>query len=286
CSEKKEQIIPEDTMTQILKDIYMTTSLLETYEINRNYSSKDSITIYYELFDRYGYSVETVENSLKYYFIHKNHKLTKMYNSLINELTVEMVKKQTQPINDSGYNNNLWPFDKTSYYVVGQTDESRYADFDIQMNRKGMYVVSFDIAVSTTDKTVNPSMEIWRTNSINGGQRTDTTLVANVKYAKDGRLHSYSIPVYKADYSISNLFGSLYCSYGDPSALKNAMITNIKIEYSDSDEVPPEPELDLDPAFAPAPTQEAIIDNITEETSSGIKERNNNRTLRDRRNQK
>ena len=161
CSKKKEQIIPVDTMTQILKDIYMTTSLLETYEINRNYSSKDSITIYYELYDRYGYSVEDVENSLEYYFIHKNHKLIKMYNTLINEMTVEMVKKQTQPMNDSGYNNNLWPFDKTTYYFVGKTDGSRYAVFDIQMNQKGMYVVSFDICVGNrqNDESINGDME-------------------------------------------------------------------------------------------------------------------------------
>ncbi|MBP5709005.1 MAG: DUF4296 domain-containing protein [Bacteroidales bacterium] len=272
CSKKKEQIIPVDTMTQILKDIYMTTSLLETYEINRNYSSKDSITIYYELYDRYGYSVEDVENSLEYYFIHKNHKLIKMYNTLINEMTVEMVKKQTQPMNDSGYNNNLWPFDKTTYYFVGKTDGSRYADFDIQMNQKGMYVVSFDISVSATDKTMNPSMEIWRTDVVDGGKGVDTTLVANVKYVKDGRTHSFSIPVYKADYSLSNLFGSLYCSYGDPSTLKNATISNIKIEYKDSDVV--------------EPSQDIFTDITIDDESSGIRERNDIRALRDRRNQK
>ena len=273
CSKKKEEIIPVDTMTQILKDIYMTTSLLETYEINRNYSSKDSITIYYELYDRYGYSVEDVENSLEYYFIHKNHKLIKMYNSLINEMTVEMVKKQTQPISDySEYNNNMWPFDKTSYYVVGKTDESKYAVFDIQMTQKGMYVVSFDISVSPTDKTVNPSMEIWRTNVVDGGKGVDTTLVANVKYAKDGRTHSFSIPVYKADYSLSKLFGSLYCSYGDPSTFKNATISNIKIEFKDNDVV--------------EPSQETFIDITMDDESSGIRERNDTRALRDRRNQR
>ncbi len=273
CSKKKEEIIPVDTMTQILKDIYMTSSLLETYEINRNYSSKDSITIYYELYDRYGYSVEDVENSLEYYFIHKNHKLIKMYNSLINDLTVEMVKKQTQPISDySEYNNNLWPFDKTYYYIVGKTEESRYADFDIQMNQKGMYVVSFDISVSETDKSVNPSMEIWRTSVADGGKSNDTTLVANVKYAKDGRKHSYSIPVYKSDYSLSHLFGYLYCSYGDPSTLKNATISNIKIEYKESDTV--------------EPSQETFIDITMDDEPSGIRERNDTRALRDRRNQK
>lgn len=90
ASQKKEEILPLSEVKSILYDIYLTTGLLEFEDIRAIYSSKDSISIYFDIYTAHGYSRELVENSMKYYFIKKTNKVTNIYNQILSDMETEI----------------------------------------------------------------------------------------------------------------------------------------------------------------------------------------------------
>lgn len=231
CSKEKQEIIPERTMIQILKDIYLATGLLESYDISRNYSSKDSISVYFELYEKYGYSRETIENNIRYYFIKENRKLAKMYNSIISDMMTEKTILQNTIDMFSSEAGSFWPRDEKTFILIGEKkDES--VSFEKQIVNKGIYTIKYDIIVNPWDKTVDPYVEIWSANVIDEGTGIDSVIIAKKRYVKDGIKHSYSISYEKNDEVIIRLYGVLFGSDGDPSVLKNAIISNVRIDHT------------------------------------------------------
>ncbi len=164
CSGRKNKAvrkntIPDKDLVSILTEIHITDGLLSLPEINYLYANRDSVSAYIDIIQKYGYTKEMMDRTMRYYFIKKPKKLIKIYDRVLGTLS-EMesrIDKEIPSFRNKEF--NFWP-GKTSYDFPdrSQTDSTW---FDFPLRYAGVYYLRFSLTVYPDDETSNPRAGIF-----------------------------------------------------------------------------------------------------------------------------
>lgn len=226
----KKNLIPEKELVSILTDIHIADGLLILPNINYWTSSLDSITTYYQVIEKHGYTKEAMDKTMKYYFIKNPKRLNKIYDQVLGILSEIESRVEKEFILAQERSVNLWPGkDSYSFPNLSGNDSTM---FDITIPRTGVYTLTLTATLFPDDQSVNPGVIIYSCSpdSIETGKRK---YIKTVDYLKDGRPHTYKLNFPVAERTILHLRGWLYDFDNSPfSTEKHVKIENISFTFS------------------------------------------------------
>src|SRR5664280_3250232 len=159
----KKNLIPEKELVSLLTDIHIADGLLVLPKINFWASSLDSISSYYQIIEKHGYTKELMDKTMKYYFLNDPKKLNKIYDQVLGILS-EMeshVEKDSNVL--LARNSNLWP--GKDFYSIPSLSGNDSTMFDITLSRSGYYALSFSATLFPDDQSVNPRASLYSSSS-------------------------------------------------------------------------------------------------------------------------
>jgi hypothetical protein len=235
CSSRKNKLdkrhlIPEKELVSILTDVHLADGLLTIPKIHDRFSSFDTTTCYVYIIQKHGYSKETMDKTLKYYFFKKPKELIKIYDEvlgILSKMESLVVKESNLP---KGLSANLWP-GKDNYYLTDNTSAD-ISNFDLDIYLPGTYTLSFSATLFPDDPSVNPRISAYtcHPDSIETGKRS---YIKAINYIKDGRPHVYTFVIKVPENSPRHLRGWLFDFDNHSDEIeKNVSIENISITYS------------------------------------------------------
>lgn len=235
CSSRKNKpdnrnLIPEKELVSILTDVHIAGGLLTLPEIRYMFSSLDSITTYYQIIEKHGYSKETMDKTLKYYFIKNPKKLIKIYDQVLGILSESESLVEKEVIVEQGRINNQWT--GKEYYFSPDLSVSDSARFDIPLNRTGIYTLIFSVILFPDDQSVNPRITAYscHPDSIETGKRD---YIETINYIKDGQPHTYTLILKVPENKALHFRGRFYDFDNRPDEWeKHVIIENISFTYT------------------------------------------------------
>lgn len=226
----KRNLIPEKELVSVLTDVHLANGLMTLPRLHSWYIALDTSSTYYYIVQKHGYTRETMDKTLKYYFINKPKKLIEIYDEVLGRLSEmeSLVDKETV-LSDSRVV-NLWKtHDICSLPDPAAVDSTR---FDIPLRKAGIYTFSFTVTLFPDDLSVNPRFTAYT------ASRADTTPVArreylqNIKYIKDGQPHKYFFNINVPKYTFLRLKGQLLDYDNHPDNWENhVLIKNINLNF-------------------------------------------------------
>lgn len=226
----KRNLIPEKELVPILIDIHIADGLLTLPKINFWFSSLDSITSYHQIIEKHGYTKESMDKTMKYYFINNPRRLNKMYDQVLGILSEMESRVEKESIMEQGRISNLWP--GRDFYSFPNSTGNDSTLFDITLYRTGIYKLTFSATLYPDDQSVNPRVAAYLSHpdSIETGRRR---YIKTIDYIKDGQPHTYTLTVPAPEKTILHLRGWLYNFDNLPYGLeKHVKIENISFTYS------------------------------------------------------
>jgi len=212
CSGREEKpdksgIIPEKDFIPLMKEIHIADGLLANPKIQNWVLSVDSVSIYYYIAEKQGYTKEAFDKTIRYYFISKPKELTKIYDRILGELS-EMESLLAKEIKISReHNSNIWPGERNYYFPDGT--DTKAVGFEVTLSGSRLYNLKFTAILYPDDQSVNLRARafICRADSINTGVKTwfETPV-----FLKDGRPHSYTVRIFVSSREPIVLKGTLY----------------------------------------------------------------------------
>ena len=195
CSGRKNKtenkdIVPEKDLIFILTDVHIADGLLSLPKIRYLYSESDTLSTYINIIEKYGYSKELMDRTMRFYFIKRPKKLIKIYDKVLGRLS-EMESGIEKEIPDAIPKEiNLWP-GKTFYSHPGFSGTDS-AWFEVPIKYPGIYTFRFTLTIYPDDQSVNPRIGAFfcHPDSTKTGKRDYFSTLA---FFKDGRRHTYSI---------------------------------------------------------------------------------------------
>jgi hypothetical protein len=225
----KKNLIPEKELVSILTDIHIADGLLILPKIGYEHASPDSIKYDSLIVEKHGYSKEAMDRTMKYYFIKKSRKLNKIYDQVLGILSEaeSRIDKEVKII--SSHFENLWP--GKDFYSFPDLSGNDSTMFDININRAGVYSLTFTVSLFPDDQSSKPTLTLYSCNpdSIETGKRR---YIKTVDYLKDGRPHTYILTVPVREGTSFHLRGWLYDFDNLSLSLKHVKIENISFTFS------------------------------------------------------
>jgi hypothetical protein len=235
CSGRKPKLdnkhmIPEKELVSLLTDIHLATGLLSLPSINAWTSSLDSITSYYQIIEKHGYTKAIMDKTMNYYFFKNPKKLNKIYDQVLGILS----EMESHVDKDSfillARRSNLWP--GKDFYLIPSPSGNDSTMFDITLSNSGYYTLTFSATVFPDDQSVNPRASVYSSSpdSIETGSRK---YYKSIDYLKDGQPHNYKLSIPVPENKIRHLKGWLY-DFDTPSygIQKHIKIENISLIYT------------------------------------------------------
>jgi hypothetical protein len=235
CSGRKPKLdnkhmIPEKELVSLLTDIHLATGLLSLPSINAWTSSLDSITSYYQIIEKHGYTKAIMDKTMNYYFFKNPKKLNKIYDQVLGILS----EMESHVDKDSfillARRSNLWP--GKDFYLIPSPSGNDSTMFDITLSNSGYYTLTFSATVFPDDQSVNPRASVYSSSpdSIETGSRK---YYKSIDYLKDGQPHNYKLSIPVPENKIRHLKGWLY-DFDTPSygIEKHIKIENISLIYT------------------------------------------------------
>lgn len=229
-------IIPKKDMILILKQIYMTDGVVSISESNLAY--KDTIAYYEPILEKYGYTTEQFDSSIKYYA-----RRTEELDELLDKVILELSKQQelldkadlaADLLSDSvSDQNNLWPH-KTKWDMTIDHTSNPSLSFSIPAKGLGVYTVSFDAQVFPQDKSeeTRTHLYFYYDDKTPTGRRTN---VVSEYYIKDSIRRGFTYKMELNDSLVTHLNGALYDHGGERKNLtRKAIFSNISITFESS----------------------------------------------------
>lgn len=235
CSSRKNKVdnsdlVPEKDLVPILTEVYMADGLLILPALRDKYSELDSVTAYRQIIERYGYTKEKLDRTIKYYFIKKPKELIAMYDQVLGALSELESQAQKDALIEADMIKNQW-IGKATDYFPGKRD-SDTSSFTIRLTRTGRYTFSFTATVFPSDESFKPRLTLYTCNpdSIETGVKKFSH---TIEYIKDGRPHFYSTDIIVPEKEKLVLKGQLYDYANLPGEWeKNAEFENISFVFS------------------------------------------------------
>jgi len=226
---ERGNLIPEKELIELLTDIHISDGLLTIPGINAEYSILDSITTYYHVIEKHGYTKEIMDQTMKYYFIKNPEKLNKIYDVVLGKLSEMESHAEKGSLIEQARLSNLWK--EKDFYALPSENNNDSTEIDFTFSARGIYLLSFTTTVYPDDQSVNPRFTIYSVppDSIKTGKKT---YFKTVEYLKDGKPHSYSVPMI-VDKTTLHFGGSLFDSNNMHEGIENHyIIENISITFS------------------------------------------------------
>ncbi len=235
CSTRKNNVdnsdlVPEKDIVPILTEVYLADGLLILPSLRDEYSELDSVTAYVQIIERYGYTKERFDRTIKYYFIKKPKELIAMYDQVLGALSVLESQAQKDALAEADLIKNQW-IGKATDYFPGKRD-SDTSSFTINLTRTGRYTFSFTATVFPSDESYKPKLTLYTCDpdSIETGVKK---YARTIDYIKDGRPHFYSTDIIVPEKAKLVLKGLLYDFANLPGDWeKNAEFENISFVFS------------------------------------------------------
>jgi hypothetical protein len=232
CSSRKNKLdhrdlIPQKEFVSILTDLYITDGLLTIPRIHYLFNSLDSSSSYFHVIEKHGYTKETMDKTVKYYFIKNPKKLIKIYDQVLGVLSEMESIVEKEEILALDHKENLWTGEKCYYYpTLSGTSTSQ---FNITLNKPGIYSLEFSATLFPDDQSVNPRIKVYscHSDSTETGKRK---YLESINYIKDGQPHTYNFVLKVPENSSLRLAGCLFDSDNHPGELeKHAEFENISL---------------------------------------------------------
>jgi Domain of unknown function (DUF4296) len=223
----KKNLIPEKDLVSLLTDIHIADGLLAIPRIISGSSSFDSISTYYQVIEKHGYTKEMMDKTMNYYFSNDPKKLNKIYDQVLgklSEMESRIVKESTV---EFARISNLWK--GKNFYSIPSLTGNESTLFDLPLNTRGLYVLSFTATLYPDDQSINPRAIMYSCSpdSLDTGKRH---YVKSINYIKDGRPHTYILALPDKGIQVLHLRGWLYDSDSRPYDFeKHFVIENISL---------------------------------------------------------
>jgi hypothetical protein len=224
-SEKKNNLIPEKDLVTILSELYVADGLLAYPPIHSLFSAKDSISNYLDIIQRYGYTKERMDKTMRYYFDKKPKKLENIYDQVLTKLSEKQALLEKEIPLAPKVLSNLWA--GPAYFAVPESGIKDQAWFNIPIKDTGNYVLTFTTILFTDDQSLNPKVTVffWHTDSSKTEFRTNWP-VQNLP--KDGLRHNYTLSQINTNSKITHVSGWLLDNdQKTGSWVKHAKVENI-----------------------------------------------------------
>ena len=210
CSGRKSKadnrgIIPENVLTEILTDLFLTDGLLTLPKVRHLASGRDSIETHMEVIEKYSYSVHDLDKTLKYYFIKRPKKLIRIFDRVLGKLSEMELIVMNEVSDIRTMLEDIWP-GKENYLLPDPLTRTDTAELNLHINAIGPFSLIFDLRIYPDDQTLSPKSGLWLYYPDNPDslQRQDLNILC---YIKDGRAHKYNIPIYITGTSAAYLRG-------------------------------------------------------------------------------
>jgi hypothetical protein len=226
----KKDLIPEKELVSILTDIHLADGLLNLPKVNLWASSLDSITSYYLVIEKHGYTKEAMDKTMKYYFLENPKKLNKIYDQVLGILSEMESRVEKQALLEQARNSNLWR--GTEFYSIPPLSGKESTMFDTTLYRAGYYSLTFSAIFFPDDQSVSSRGTVFlcSPDSLETGKRK---YFRSAEYIKDGRLHYYTLFLTVPLNTIRHLKGWFYDLNTNPSGLEqHILIENISIAFT------------------------------------------------------
>jgi Domain of unknown function (DUF4296) len=226
----KKNLIPEKELVSLLTDIHIADGLLAIPKINYWASSLDSITSYYQVIEKHGYTKEMMDKTMKYYFLNDPKKLNKIYDQVLGILTEMESKVEKESNFVLAHITNKWP--AKEFYSFPSLSGNDSTQFDITLSSGGTYSLSFSATLFPDDQSANPRPTVYSCNpdSVDTGKRN---YIKSINYIKDGRPHIYKLFFTLPANQRRHLRGWLYDFDNRPYGTeKHIKIDNISLTFS------------------------------------------------------
>lgn len=223
-------LIPEKELISLLIDIHIANGLLSLPRINSSYSSLDSITSYYHVIEKHGYTKDMLDKTLKFYFMKNPKKLNEIYDVALGKLSEMETLVSNQSSIEQARNSNLWQ--GKDFYASPSINIKDTARINFTFSNPGFYKLAFTATVYPDDPALNPQLTIYSvsSDSLSTGKRT---FINTLKYLKDGRPHTYFLSLKVPQNKALHFSGSLFDSNNHPEGVENHYkIENISVSYS------------------------------------------------------
>jgi hypothetical protein len=212
CSSRKNKLdrsglIPEKDLISILTDIHLADGLLTITNVRHWVPSYDTLSTYYHIIEKHGYTKETMDKTMKYYFIKNPKKLISIYDQVLGILSeMESYLDKESAIADAR-RGNLWP-GRDFYYLPGPAGLNE-TGFEIKLNLPGVYTLKYTATLFPDDQAINPRITAFscHPDSIDTGKRD---YVRTLNYIKDGQPHNYTVIFKVPANTILYIRGRLY----------------------------------------------------------------------------
>lgn len=224
---ERRDIIPQEKLTDIITDLYLTDGLLMIPLVQQWYESKDSISAYNDVLSSHGYTKEDFDRTIRFYFIKKPKNLMKIYEQSLARLS-EMESRYAQEVaRIDAKLSNLWT-GKERYSSGGQTLTDS-TSFDVRLKITATYKLKFTATVFPGDETLIPRPVIYtcHPDSAIDGKRN---YLKTLSYLKDGLPHEYVYQI-NPDISKLRLMGNFFHPGNNPDAEKHFIIEDISLTY-------------------------------------------------------
>jgi hypothetical protein len=211
--EKVKDLIPANALIPLLTDIYLADGLMTVPEIGQQHRMKDSVMVYIEVVENYGYTKKQVDQTLRYYFINRPKKLQKIYDQVLARLSeMESVVMLKAPV-DITIQKNLWPGKIAYAFPEDGLNDPVY--FDVVIPDTGLYRLKASIVIYADDQSDDPRITVWfwkaDTSALGATINWQETVVP-----KDGISHQYTLEAEIKDSSYTNIRGWLLNHTGKP----------------------------------------------------------------------
>jgi hypothetical protein len=223
-------LIPEKTFISILTDVYLADGLLSLPEIRSMFSKRDSISNYIDIIESYGYSYETMNSTIDYYFVNKPKKLIRMYDQVIKNLSEIQSGIQNKILSEMGPRpvKNMG----IKAYYLPDTSLKEPPGFKYTIGTPGTYTLTFTVTIYPDDQSFNPSLTSWFCN-VDSAETGKRIYLPPIKYIKDGCRHTFTIKGKAPSIGIVIFKGLFYDYENNPDEWdKHARIENISFLFT------------------------------------------------------
>jgi len=230
-NDNNNKLIPVKNLVDVLTELSVADGLLAFPPVRVKFSTKDSIANYMDVLQRYGYTKERMDKTIRYYFEKKPKKLENIYDQVLTRLSEKqaLLVKEAPPA--PKVLSNLWTGQIN--ISVPETGMKDPVWFNIPVKDTGNYILEFTAAVYSDDQSNNPKVTVffWHADTSKTGFRINWP---GADLPKDGQLHNYSLSKRNTDTTITHISGWLLDS--DPKEgrwEKHAKIENITLRKTE-----------------------------------------------------
>lgn len=198
CTAKVEKpdstgTIPEKDFISILTEIHISDGLLANPRIQNWVYKIDSLATYNYIIDKHGYTKAAFDNTVRYYFIRKPRKLTKIYDEILAELSEMESILAKEVMLERERTSNVWPGEKNYYFPDIESISS--PDFRVTLNGNRQYILKFTATLFPDDQSADQKVSISAISA-------DSLLTGKKYYfqspvfPKDGMPHLYYVRIF------------------------------------------------------------------------------------------